>query len=176
MINAYKKFWHNYTNFSGKSSRSDYWFAYLMNFIIYLIAIIILGFYLSISGLHGYYNEVSSANGVNFSFEASGIFIPVMFWIIFIFSLAIILPSLAISIRRLHDAGFHWAFIFLNLIPTIGSIVLLIFHCLPSNDSSENTMIRIHHSDPEELERWYQLKEKNVITEDEYNLKKKELL
>lgn len=176
MINAYKRFWHNYTNFSGVSSRSDYWFACLMNFIIYLIAIIILGIYLSISGLHGSYNEFSSANGVNFSFEISGIFIPVMLWIIFIFSLAIILPSLAISIRRLRDAGFHWAFIFLDLIPTIGSIILLILHCLPSNDSSENTMMNFHHSDPEELEKWYQLKEKSVITQDEYELKKKELL
>lgn len=176
MINAYKKFWNNYTNFSGISSRSDYWFAWLMNSIIYLIAIIILGIYISIAGLHGNYSEVTSNSGVDFNLQISGVFVPVMFWIIFIFSLAIFLPSLAISIRRLRDAGFHWAFIFLNLIPTIGSILLLILHCLPASVDAENSTIKKHHPNPEELEKWYQLKEKQVITQDEYNLKKKELL
>lgn len=174
MINAYKKFWRNYINFSGNTNRPDYWLAWLMNAIIYLIFMVILVAYLSISALQGSYHEVS--DGMDFYFQTSGVFLPLMCWIIIIYSVAIIIPSLSISIRRLQDAGFHWAFIFLDLIPSVGSIVLLIFHCLPTNTENNKVLKKGCHADPAELEKWYQLKEKNVITQDEYDAKKKELL
>ena len=34
MIEAYKKFWEGYVDFEGRSTRSDYWFAYLVNALI----------------------------------------------------------------------------------------------------------------------------------------------
>lgn len=177
MINAYKKFWRNYINFSGNTNRTDYWLAWLMNAIIYLIALVILVAYLSISVLNGSYHEVSDvSDGVSYYYQASGIFLPLICWIITIYSVAIIIPSLSISIRRLQDAGFHWAFIFLDLIPSIGSIVLLILHCLPTNAVNNKVLKKASQADPDELEKWYQLKEKNVITQDEYDAKKKELL
>ena len=37
MIDAYKKFWQNYVNFSDRSRRSDYWYVTLMNMIISLV-------------------------------------------------------------------------------------------------------------------------------------------
>lgn len=175
MINAYKKFWSNYVNFSGISSRREYWLAWLMNTIIYLILTAILIVYISTTGIHGTYHEISTVNGSEFNFQISGVGIPIILWIAFIYSLLIILPSFAISVRRLRDAGFHWAFIFFNLIPTIGSVVLLILHCLPTSEKNED-MIKRKRTYPDELEKWYMLKEKNIITEDEYKLKKKELL
>ncbi len=48
-----------------------------------------------------------------------------------IFSLAILIPSLSVTIRRLRDAGFHWAWIFLCL-TGIGSIVVLIMCAMQS--------------------------------------------
>ncbi len=36
MIEAYKKFWKGYVDFEGRSTRSDYWFAYLANVLTYL--------------------------------------------------------------------------------------------------------------------------------------------
>ncbi|MBS0937762.1 DUF805 domain-containing protein [Lactiplantibacillus plantarum] len=174
MINAYKRFWRNYINFSGNTNRPDYWLAWLMNAIIYLIAIVILVAFIPISALQGSYHGVS--DGMDFYFQSSGVFLPAMCLIIIIYSVAIIIPSLSISIRRLQDAGFHWAFIFLDLIPSIGSILVLILHCLPTNAVKNKVLKKASQADPDELERWYQLKEKNVITQDEYDAKKKELL
>ena len=41
-------------------------------------------------------------------------------------------PLLSLSIRRLRDAGYHWAFIFVSFIPVIGNFILLFFLCQPS--------------------------------------------
>lgn len=49
-----------------------------------------------------------------------------------IYSAAVFIPSVAITIRRLRDAGRHWAWIFIGLVPAIGWIVLLVMMCQPS--------------------------------------------
>jgi len=48
-------------------------------------------------------------------------FLPIIFWV------AILLPSLGVTIRRLHDTGRSGWFIFISLIPLVGSIILLVF-------------------------------------------------
>jgi membrane protein len=52
--------------------------------------------------------------------------------LIILYAFATILPSLAIQVRRLRDAGYHWAYIFLHLGLGIGGIVLLILFCQPT--------------------------------------------
>ncbi|MCD7835971.1 MAG: DUF805 domain-containing protein [Lachnospiraceae bacterium] len=54
-----------------------------------------------------------------------------------IYGIAVIIPSLALCFRRLHDTGRNGAWILLSLIPFIGEIVLFIFFCLDSQ-SGEN--------------------------------------
>ena len=49
-----------------------------------------------------------------------------------VYSLACLIPGLSISIRRLNDAGKHWAWIFINLLPLVGSIIFIIMLCKPS--------------------------------------------
>ena len=49
-----------------------------------------------------------------------------------IWSLAIFIPSLAMAIRRLRDAGMHWAWIFINVIPVIGTIAYIVCLIRPS--------------------------------------------
>ncbi len=49
-----------------------------------------------------------------------------------IYSLAVLLPSLAVSVRRLHDIGKGGGWIFINLVPVIGSIWYIILTVLPS--------------------------------------------
>ena len=56
-------------------------------------------------------------------------FIPI---VSYIYPLAILIPSLAIVVRRLRDAGKSWTAIFLNLIPLVGSIILIVKLCQPS--------------------------------------------
>ena len=56
-------------------------------------------------------------------------FIPI---VNYIYPLAVLIPGLAIAVRRLKDAGKSWTAILLPLIPLVGSIILIIKLCKPS--------------------------------------------
>lgn len=124
MFSAYKKFWTRYADFSGRSSRSDYWWVVLCNFLITLpfSLIALFGFLIPLfsevyyAGLYGYEPDYSGA------MAGAGLAAFIMF-LLAIYWLATIVPNLAITVRRLRDAGFHWAFIFLSVGPSIASFV-----------------------------------------------------
>lgn len=124
MFSAYKKFWTRYADFSGRSSRSDYWWVVLCNFLITLpfSLIAFFGFLIPLfseiyyAGLYDYEPDLSGA------MAGAGLAVFIMF-LLTIYWLATIVPYLAITVRRLRDAGFHWAFIFLAVGPWIASIV-----------------------------------------------------
>ena len=62
----------------------------------------------------------------------------VLFYIIFLVgSLAIVVPSLAVTVRRLHDANYSGWLVLINLIPWIGAIILLVF-CLQDSYRGTN--------------------------------------
>ncbi len=86
-----------YADFSGRARRSEYWFWFLAFGLGYL-AIVIL-----------------SVIAETFAFLA------------IIFYLAMLLPSLAVGVRRLHDTGKSGWFMLISLIPLVGGIVLLVF-------------------------------------------------
>lgn len=46
-----------------------------------------------------------------------------------IWAIAIFLPTLALSIRRLHDVGKSWVWYLWNLLPVVGQIILLVQYC-----------------------------------------------
>ncbi|MFC4036446.1 DUF805 domain-containing protein [Streptomyces polygonati] len=54
-----------------------------------------------------------------------------------IYALGVILPSLGVSVRRLHDTGKSGWFILLGIIPLVGGIILLVFTCL-EGDAGDN--------------------------------------
>ena len=54
-----------------------------------------------------------------------------------IYSLAIILPSIAVAVRRLHDTGRSGWWLLIGLIPLIGAIILIIFFVQDSHDENE---------------------------------------
>ncbi|MDO4666901.1 MAG: DUF805 domain-containing protein [Streptococcus sp.] len=105
MLTAYKKYWKHYVDFSGRSSRSEYWLAVLMNMIIIIVTMLVFILLFDIDE----------------DIEATGeIILEVMFRL---FVLANIIPFYAITIRRLRDADLHWTFIFLTFVPTIGLFI-----------------------------------------------------
>ena len=124
MFSAYKKFWTRYADFSGRSSRSDYWWVFLCNFLITLpfSFIALFGFLIPLfsevyyAGLYGYEPDFSGA-------MAGAGFAAFIMFLLAIYGLATIVPHLAITVRRLRDAGFHWAFIFLGVGPLIASFI-----------------------------------------------------
>ena len=124
MFSAYKKFWTRYADFSGRSSRSDFWWVVLCKFFITLpfSLIAFFGFLIPLfseiyyAGLYDYEPDLSGA------MAGAGLAVFIMF-LLAIYELATIVPYLAITVRRLRDAGFHWSFIFLGVGPTIASFI-----------------------------------------------------
>ncbi|MDO4666903.1 MAG: DUF805 domain-containing protein [Streptococcus sp.] len=121
MFAAYKKYWSHYVDFSGRSSRSDYWWVVLMNVIIVVpISIVFLIFsILTLDASIDYNSGVKNFAALLSVFSTLSVF----FILIVIFWLVNLIPSYAITVRRLRDAGYHWAFIFLTLGPAIGSMI-----------------------------------------------------
>ena len=117
MINAYKNFFKGYVDFAGRSTRSDYWWVWLGNMILYI------PFFLT------YGNALANSRN-----EGALITLGFIAIIYFIFGLALFLPSLALMVRRLRDAGFHWALIFILFVP-LGSIVLLVLFAMPTKET-----------------------------------------
>ena len=119
MINAIKNFFKGYVDFSGRSSRADYWWIWLANIILSI------PFYM-----------VYGAAMANPDSEAAVMTLGLFVFIYLIFSLAVLLPGLALTVRRLRDAGFHWALIFVAFIPMVGGIALLVLLAMPTKEEA----------------------------------------
>ena len=124
MFSAYKKFWTRYADFSGRSSRSDYWWVFLCNFLITLpfSLIAFFGFFIPLFSEFYYSKMYDYEPDLSGAMAGAGLAMFIMF-LLAIYGLATIVPHLAITVRRLRDAGFHWAFIFLGVGPLIASFI-----------------------------------------------------
>ena len=115
MINAYKNFFKGYVDFTGRSKRSEYWWIWLTNMIL------LVPFY------SAYFKVLANPRNEAALMALGGIAIIYM-----IFGLALMLPMLALTVRRLRDAGFHWALIFVIFIPMVGPLALLALLAMPT--------------------------------------------
>ena len=127
MLESYKNFWKQYVDFKGYATREEWWWIQLWNFIIFLGLTIILLPGLIVSLV--FEEDVSITLGV-ITILAGGLML--------LYSLAILIPSIALNVRRLRDAGFHWAMIFINFIPYVGTIAVFILLQMPSKRGSDN--------------------------------------
>ncbi|MBI1684381.1 DUF805 domain-containing protein [Caulobacter hibisci] len=101
-----------YVQFSGRARRKEYWLFALFTFAVSMTITILR---LATGGL-----DALESN----QFDALGL-------VSLAFSLAMFLPSLAVSFRRLHDTDRSAWWLLIGLIPLIGVIVLLVFYLLP---------------------------------------------
>jgi uncharacterized membrane protein YhaH (DUF805 family) len=88
-----------YSDFGGRASRSEYWFFVLFTVLLGLIALWI--------------DNMITHRGPGL--------------ISFLFNIAILLPTLAVTIRRLHDIGKSYQSLFIGMIPLIGTIWLIVY-------------------------------------------------
>lgn len=102
-----------YAVFSGRASRKEYWFFVLFNIIVAIVLMLLDG----LLGTTFKFGEVVMPYGYLYAF----------------YCLAIILPSLAVLVRRLHDTGRSGGWFFISLVPFIGGIWLLVLTCLAGN-------------------------------------------
>ncbi|MCQ1057791.1 DUF805 domain-containing protein [Photobacterium sp. DNB23_23_1] len=107
-MNWYIHVLKKYAVFKGRARRQEYWYFFLFNIIISIAL-----------------SMIDSALGNPGAGEGAGI-------IGTIYSLAILIPSIAVGVRRLHDTGRTGWWMLIGLIPLIGVLVLLYFFVLDS--------------------------------------------
>ena len=117
MIEAYKKFWKGYVDFTGRSTPSDLWSAYLAHLLI-----VFAGNWLE-AVFESMVDEISS------DLFTIGVILLLIF---FAYGVAAVLPGIALTVRRLRDAGYNWPYIFIPLIPFVGIFILIFLLCQPT--------------------------------------------
>jgi uncharacterized membrane protein YhaH (DUF805 family) len=103
-MEAVKSVFSQYAGFSGRARRSEYWYFTLFNFIV-----------------TGVFSVLSSVTGSTIFSVLSGLF-----------SLAVLIPGIAVCIRRLHDIGKSGWYLLFVLIPLVGAIILIVWYCKDS--------------------------------------------
>lgn len=98
----------NYATFTGRARRTEFWTFALVNFVIYGV-------------LFGLGNATDSS-----LFSIVG----------YVFGLAMLVPGIAVTVRRLHDTGRSGAWYFIAFIPIIGGIWLLILTLLEGDQGA----------------------------------------
>jgi len=107
-MNWYLEVLNKYAVFSGRARRKEYWMFILFHSIFTILAMILDNVF-GIAGSQGY--------GPIYG----------------IYCLALFIPSLAVSFRRLHDVGKSGWFLLISLIPLVGAIWILIVVCTDSD-------------------------------------------
>lgn len=100
MVNLIKTFFSKYFDFSGRTSRKDFWLTWLLLFLLTIVIGVITAV------------------------------VPVIGIVTWIWSLIILIPSLAMGARRLRDAGFS-PWLLLLLLIGIGALILIILWIFP---------------------------------------------
>lgn len=95
----------NYAGFSGRARRKEYWMFVLFNVIISMVIGFVSGF-------------LAGATGVSSIAYLSTLY-----------GLAVLVPSIAVGIRRLHDIGKAGVWYLIAFVPIVGGILLLVWFC-----------------------------------------------
>lgn len=106
-MNWYTSVLKKYAVFDGRASRTEFWMFVLFN----IIAAVIVSIVDHILGTR-------TASGVGILGS--------------IYSLAVLLPTIGVSIRRLHDTGRSGFWLLIAFVPFIGAVVLIVFYILES--------------------------------------------
>ncbi|MDQ1215804.1 DUF805 domain-containing protein [Microbacterium arborescens] len=120
---AFARFWRKYATFSGRASRSEFWWFYLANVLI-VTAIFV---FMIIGAFAGMTTDPLTGR------DQPGPLIGVGAFLLVLWQLATLIPMIALSWRRLHDANLAGPFWFLGLVFPIGGVAVLILCALPSN-------------------------------------------
>jgi uncharacterized membrane protein YhaH (DUF805 family) len=96
-MNWYLAVLKNYAGFSGRARRTEYWMFFLINFIIVVVLDVI-------------------SMAIKLSTILGGVY-----------GLLVLIPALAVGVRRLHDTGRSGWWLLISLIPVVGTIILIVF-------------------------------------------------
>lgn len=102
----------HYADFNGRARREEYWMFTLFNLIFSIVISLIF-------------------TGIGFAID-----VPAIAAITYVYTLALLIPSLAVLVRRLHDVGKSGWFFLISLIPLIGPIYILVLLCTDSENGT----------------------------------------
>ncbi len=108
----YLKVLKNYAVFAGRARRKEYWFFVLFNILIFMVLSLVEHF-MGLVEAGAYYGPISG-----------------------LYNLAVLIPSIAVTVRRLHDTGKSGWWILLNLIPIVGAVVIIVFMVIDSDEAA----------------------------------------
>jgi uncharacterized membrane protein YhaH (DUF805 family) len=112
---AFIRFFKKYATFTGRASRSEFWWVVLIE--------VIVSFVFSLISLVAAGGDLSAANS---SMTGPGDIVS------YLWSLATLIPSIALSTRRLHDTGRSGWMQLIALIPLVGWVLVIIWYASPT--------------------------------------------
>ena len=119
IFSAYRAMFAKMFDFSSRSGRGEYWYAYLANFIVSLVfAFLLFALYYII------YNNLTPLGIANEVWLKA---FDVINYLSLVYSLVLFIPQLSLTVRRLHDTNRSAIFALLLFAAPIGSIVLAFF-------------------------------------------------
>jgi uncharacterized membrane protein YhaH (DUF805 family) len=102
-MNWYLDVLKKYAVFNGRARRKEYWMFFLFNVIISIVLLIVDG----IIGTSAVPGALGLLGGL--------------------YALALLIPGIAVAVRRLHDTGRSGWWILIGLVPFVGGIILIVF-------------------------------------------------
>lgn len=111
-MNWYLEVLKKYAVFSGRARRAEYWYFVLFNVIVSIVLAVI---------------DIILGTGGDTGVGILGA----------LYSLAVMLPGLGVSVRRLHDIGRSGWWLLLGIIPIIGGLILL-YWAIQDSESGAN--------------------------------------
>lgn len=118
LVAAVRRGFRKYATFTGRASRSEFWWWTL----------VVGGLLLVLGVAAGVIGTATSSDGGQTPGAPA---IPLLI-LVFLVGLAVIVPNLAITVRRLHDGGFSGWLVLLSLIPSVGGLIVLVLAILPT--------------------------------------------
>lgn len=120
---AVQRFFKKYAMFSGRASRSEYWWWTL---VAILVGSLLNAMTYTGGGIYPSGGQLTAGPAVITGYI-----------LLAIWGLATIIPSIALTIRRLHDVNLSGWFLLLALIPILGALAIFVMTILPSNPAGQ---------------------------------------
>lgn len=140
--NFKKVLFANYANFEGRASRSEYWLFHMVFQLLSMLLFVPL-FFVAFFAIIGLFRGTSTFSTIGLIALVVGVLL------LIILCFAMIVPSIAVTARRLHDVGYSGWYMLIGLIP-MGSLVVFAFLLQDSVEGANE-----YGDDPKAEERSY---------------------